>query len=255
VGLGRATRLLEYLVGHDKEYRATIRLGEARDTLDREGRLLETRSVPPLGRGELEAVLARVRGVLEQVPPAHSAIKVNGAPLYRAARRGEAVEVPPRRVEIRRLEMLSWEPPDLTVAVECSKGTYVRSLARDLGEALGTGGTLWELVRLRSGRFTLAESVPLAVLGTEGEAAAARVLPPEEMVRDLPRVSLGAEALRALSEGRPVEAGVSPEGDVAAFGADGRLYAVVRKTEEGLRPVKVFRGPEHPGFTPRELVC
>ena len=246
VGLGRATRLLEYLVGHDKEYRARIRLGEVRDTLDREGRVLEARPVPALTPGQIEEALARFRGALTQVPPAHSAIKVNGAPLYRAARRGEAVQAPPRRVEIRRLELLEWAPPDLTVTVECSKGTYIRSLARDLGEALATGGTLWELVRLRSGRFSLAQAVPLSVLEAEGESARSRLLPPEEMVRDLPAVALDDEALEALTSGQAVgAAGEGPDGEVAVFGAAGELYAVARRAEGGLRPVKVFRSSEH----------
>ncbi|NTU59714.1 MAG: tRNA pseudouridine(55) synthase TruB, partial [Deltaproteobacteria bacterium] len=104
VGLGKGTRLLEYLVGHDKAYRARIRLGEVRDTLDREGRVLETRSAQGVTALQVEAALAPLRGVIDQVPPAHSAIKIDGQPLYRRARRGEAIVAPPRRVEISRLE-------------------------------------------------------------------------------------------------------------------------------------------------------
>lgn len=242
VGLNRATRLLEYLVGHDKVYRAVVRLGEVRDTLDREGTLLETRPVPALTAAAVEAALEGLRGAVDQVPPVYSAIKVRGTPLHRRVRRGEEVTAPSRRVTIRRLDLLELCGADLTLEVECSSGTYVRSIARDLGEALGAGASLWALRRLRSGPFGLGESAPLAEVEAQGEGAWARVRPAEEMVGDVPAVRLtGDEAARfrvGLAVGRE---GLPDGADVVAFDADGDLLAIGRPEGGQLRPTKVFR--------------
>ncbi len=241
VGLGRATRLLEYLTGHDKAYRARVRLGRVTDTLDREGRLLEQRPVPPLDDERIEAALAGLRGPQLQVPPAFSAVKQGGERLYRRARRGEDVRPDPRPVTVHRLDLVKRDGPDLVLDVVCSKGTYVRSVARDLGEALGTGATLWELVRTRSGPFGLEDAVSLAEVEDRGPAAWDRVLPAARMVTGLPRVSVDARELALLADGRPVERGVSPGGDAAAvFGPDGDLVAVARPDGPLLRPAKVF---------------
>lgn len=241
VGLGKATRLLEYLVGHDKTYRAVIRLGEVRDTLDREGTVVETRAVPPLSAADLEAALARFRGELDQIPPVHSAIKLGGVPLHRRVRRGQVVEPAPRRVVVRRLKLLARDADDLTVEVECGSGTYVRSLARDLGEALSTGGTLWDLVRLRSGPFSVDEAATLAELEDEGEAAWRRVRPATEMVPGLPTVTFAEAEAAFVRTGRSVPNAGLPEGvDLAAFDEAGTLVAIVRAEGEVLRPAKVF---------------
>lgn len=241
VGLNRATRLLEYLVGHDKAYRAVVRLGEVRDTLDREGAVIETRPVPPLSPAAVEDALGRLRGTVDQVPPVYSAIKVGGVPLHRRTRRGQEVVVPPRRVTIHRLDLLGLTDNELTLEVECSSGTYVRSIARDLGEALGTGATLWELRRLRSGPFGLDASVSLADVEAEGEAAWARVRPAEEMVAGLPAVQLTQEEAARLRVGQGLEReGLAAGQDVAAFGSGGDLVAIARPEEGALRPAKVF---------------
>ncbi len=239
VGLGAATRLLEFLAGHDKRYRARIRLGERRDTLDREGRVLDAQPVPPLTPDQVEGVLARWRGETDQVPPAFSAVKVDGVPLHRRARRGEDVVPPTRTVRIHRLELLEMALPDLVVDVECSAGTYVRSLARDVGDALGTGGTLWELRRVRSGAFSVDEAHSLDDLEAAGPEAWDRVLPPERMVYDLARVDVSAEDGRALLHGRAVAAEGSP-GTVAAFDPEGRLVAIAERGAGVLKPRKVF---------------
>jgi tRNA pseudouridine55 synthase len=242
VGLGRATRLLEYLVGHEKAYRAHVRLGERRDTLDREGRLLETRPVPPITPAAVAVALDAFRGIIEQVPPVHSAVKVRGRPLHRRARAGEAVEPPPRTVEIRRLDLVDWSPPDLILDVVCSKGTYIRSLARDLGDALGTGGTLWGLTRTRSGPFSLEEAVSLEELEAEGTAAWTRVLPAMRMVQGLGQVTVGLEEAKSLISGLPVECPEPPPSEeVAVLDSSGRLLAVARSQGAAVRPVKVFQ--------------
>ncbi|GAB4260695.1 MAG: tRNA pseudouridine(55) synthase TruB [Deferrisomatales bacterium] len=244
VALGPATRLLEYLAAQDKAYRARIRLGERRDTLDREGRLEESCPVPPLTRSGVEAVLAGFRGTLLQVPPAFSAIKMGGERLYRKARRGEPVQPPPRQVEITRLELCRLAPPDLEIELECSKGTYVRSLARDLGRALGTEGCLWDLRRTRSGPFEDRQAVPLAAVVDEGAEAWGRVLPAEAMVRALPPVAVDAPAARRLAEGGAVPA-PSPgtEGPVAVFAPEGSLVCIAGYRDGALHPRKVFRAP------------
>ncbi|MBI5440141.1 MAG: tRNA pseudouridine(55) synthase TruB [Deltaproteobacteria bacterium] len=241
VGLGRATRLLEYLVCHEKGYRARLRLGQVRDTHDREGTLLEERLVPELSGEDVERALARFRGRILQVPPEHSAVKVGGVPAYRRARRGLPVALPERAVEIFRLELLEWAPPDLTIDVTCSKGTYIRSLARDVGEALGTGACLWDLVRTRSGPYGLADAVSLGCLEAEGLSAWARVLPPRKMVEGLRSFTVSPPDARALASGRRIEGAGKEEGDLAVFDQTGDLLAVARAEGGDLRPLKVFR--------------
>jgi tRNA pseudouridine55 synthase len=232
---------LEYLVAHDKTYRARLRLGELRDTLDRDGRLLEKRPVPPLDRAQVEGVLGRFRGRIEQTPPVYSSIKKDGVPLHRRVRRGELVEAPPRTVEIHRLELVALDPPDLAIELACSKGTYVRSLARDLGAALGTGGTLWELVRTRSGPFTLEQAISLAEVEGQGEATWAQILPPAQMVANLSAVVVDELGARTLASGRELPwAGAGAKGSVAVFDGAGELVAVAGSDRERLRPEKVF---------------
>ncbi|MEW6487093.1 MAG: tRNA pseudouridine(55) synthase TruB [Thermodesulfobacteriota bacterium] len=243
VGLGRATRLLEYLVGHDKEYRARIRLGERRDTLDREGRLLETLPVPSLSPRLIEEALARFRGAFVQIPPVYSAVKVQGVSLHRRARRGEAVEPPPRTVEIHELELVGIEGPDVLLRIACSSGTYVRSLARDLGSALGTAAALWELTRIRSGPFGLGDARSLAEVVAAGPEAWPWVLPAERMADGLPACAISAEEAREIAQGRALHR--VPEGEggpIALFGPGGTLVAVARPQGGCLQPVKVFDG-------------
>lgn len=243
VGLGRATRLLEYLTGHEKEYRARVRLGERRDTLDREGELLESVPVPALDPTALEEALARWRGTQVQIPPVYSAVKVRGVPLHRRARRGEDVSAPPRTVQIRELELLERQGPDLVLRITCSAGTYVRSLARDLGEALGTAATLWELTRTRSGPFGLEHAHSLDEVQAEGAGAWSWVLPADRMVEALPRLTVSAEDAAAVSRGRALPQSFEEGASVALFDGAGSLVAVARGLGEGLRPLKVFRDP------------
>lgn len=243
VGLGRATRLLEYLVGHDKEYRARIRLGERRDTLDRQGRLLETRPVPVLAPGAIEEALRRFRGTIVQVPPAYSAVKVQGVPLHRRARRGEEVEPPPRMVEIRELELVGIEEPDLLLRIACSSGTYVRSLARDLGEALGTAATLCELTRTRSGPFGLGEARSLEAVQAAGPGAWPWVLPAARMVEGLSACTISTEEAREVARGRALSRDAGEGRFVALFDEAGTLVAVARSQGGKLQPAKVFSEP------------
>ncbi len=239
IALGRATRLLEYVAGQSKSYRAVVRLGELRDTLDREGALLETRPVPPLSTADIEAAVAPFRGSILQVPPVYSALKLGGVPLHRRVRRGEDVQPSPRPVTITDLRVTTVSGADVTLELTCSAGTYVRSLARDLGDALGTGAILWDLERTGSGEFQLAETHDLKDVETAGAGAWEWVHPPERMVASLPRWEGGPEEVRALTSGRKISA-ASVQGRVAIFDVEGRLVAVAHAADGLLQPAKVF---------------
>jgi tRNA pseudouridine55 synthase len=161
VCLGRATRVSEYLLGHDKAYRATIRLGLETNTYDADGEIVATRAVN-VERAEVEQALAHFVGEIQQVPPMVSAIKRDGHKLYELARRGIEIERAARSVVIHGLELRDYQAPDVALEVSCSAGTYIRSLAHDLGAALGTGGHLIELTRTAAGPFTIDQAIPLA---------------------------------------------------------------------------------------------
>jgi len=163
MAVGKATRLLPYLSG-DKTYEGTITLGLQTSTDDISGDVLQRRSVPHLRAGDLEQALAGFSGTIHQRPPAVSAIRVNGQRLYSKARRGEVVVAPERQVVIHSLELLHWESPQLTIRVRCGAGTYIRSIARDLGEALGCGGTMASLRRTEAMGFGLHQAVTLSQL-------------------------------------------------------------------------------------------
>jgi tRNA pseudouridine55 synthase len=203
--LGEATKLTAYLQGQDKEYLATIRLGVATDTLDATGAMTAERPVPRLLAEEVRAVLQRFVGEIEQVPPMYSALHAGGRRLHELARAGIAVERAPRRVRVDAFELIEYALPRLRVRVACGSGTYVRSLAADVGETLGCGGHVEALVRTRVGSLRLAEAVPWAVI-QEGDAAAltAAVLPADQAVAHLPPVRLSPDAGRRLAQGRLV---------------------------------------------------
>jgi len=167
VCLGAATKVIEYLQNEGKTYYAEVVLGVATDTDDLEGQIIGEGTVPPLTVPDLDRALEPFRGASEQIPPMYAAIKIGGRKLYEIARAGETIERAPRRVRIDTLAVLGWEPPVVRLLVDCSKGTYIRALARDLGAALGCGGYLQRLVRLRTGPFFLDQALTLAELATE----------------------------------------------------------------------------------------
>src|SRR5579883_3079663 len=162
VCLGQATRVSEYLMNGTKQYRATIRFGAVSTTDDADGTITPTsKSLACLSLDRLSEALSDFIGDILQVPPAFSAIKLQGRPMYRSARAGQPVQAPPRVVHVDRIDVLGWESPDLILDVTCSKGTYIRALARDLGARVGTGAYLRSLVRTRSGAFQLEDSFSL----------------------------------------------------------------------------------------------
>ncbi|HEX9741786.1 MAG TPA: tRNA pseudouridine(55) synthase TruB [Nitrospiraceae bacterium] len=163
--LGRGTRIAEYLLEWDKEYRAVLRLGQSTDTQDATGTVLATRPLDGLTEEQIRAAIGRFRGRISQVPPMYSAVKVAGVPLYKSARAGKTVEREPRTVDIHEIEVLGIAGPDVTMRVRCSKGTYVRTLCADAGEALGVGGHLWSLERTRVGPLAIGQALTLDDIG------------------------------------------------------------------------------------------
>lgn len=195
IALGKATRLLQYMQ-QDKAYRATIRLGVRTTTDDLEGEVIATQSAAELTLENVKPLLELFEGKIQQVPPIYSAIQVQGKRLYNLARAGETVEVPERTVEIYQIQVLDWRPgelPEIEVAIACGSGTYIRALARDLGAALNTGGTLASLVRTRSCGFDLADSVTLEELEAQLQEKTFQPVPPEVPLAYLEAVPLSAE--------------------------------------------------------------
>ena len=238
LGLGPAARFLEYLVGLDKTYETTVRLGRATTTYDAEGEVTAERPVD-VTAADVAAALAAFRGPIRQVVPPHSAVKRDGRPLYESARRGEVIDLPQRDVVIHALNLLAYDPPLLTLRVACSSGTYIRSLAHDLGAALGCGGHVATLRRTAVGAFPVAQAVSLEALTPE--TLAAHLLPPEAAVAHMPRLEVDEVEATRLSLGQrlPAAAGATP-GDVAAFGPGGRFLGVVEIDGDVARPRKML---------------
>jgi len=164
VCLGRGTRIIEFLVDTTKTYRAQIELGKATDTYDSSGRVTQQGDTSGIDQAKLESALESFRGSIRQTPPMYSAVKHKGQPLYKLARAGIDVERKSRTVKIHRLELINWQPPLATVEIECSKGTYIRSLAHDLGQSLGCGAYLKSLVRTRCGIFDIKDAISISQL-------------------------------------------------------------------------------------------
>ncbi len=214
--IGKATRLAQFLAAGEKEYLACIRLGSATDTYDASGAVTSGSDEAPssVSAGALETALSRFRGRYLQAPPAYSAKQTGGVRAYSQARKGKAVGLSEVEVEVRALELMSVEGPDLTVRLVTSPGFYVRSFAHDLGQHLGPGGHLLSLRRLRSGQFGLDEAVTLDVVVTEGRDVSRRMIGIDSLLTHLPEVRLTEEGCRWMAHGRPLAAEVlaSPPG-------------------------------------------
>ncbi len=250
VCVGDAVKLQRFLSEGDKSYRATIHFGAATTTQDAEGAITERGDPSRLDVETLRVALQRFVGTIEQVPPMYSAVRVDGRRLHEAARAGEEVERRARTVRIASLELvdLGREGDALlaTVLVHCGKGTYVRTLAADLGAAVGVPAHLAALRRLSAGPFRLEESVALdeveRLATSDPEALRRRLVPLEEAMRDHPAIRLGEAAARDLGHGRPVSAeGVLAGALCRALGPDGRLLAVCEEVAGQLRPLRVLR--------------
>jgi len=271
VCIGRATRVIEYLMAGNKVYRARVRLGISTDTYDTEGRVV-TQGPVEVDRDEVKAALAGFRGEIAQLPPVYSAIKRGGVPLHRLARSGVKVDrasLKARQVEIFRLELTDWEPPECTLEITCSPGTYVRALAHDVGQELGCGAHLLGLIRLASGEFSLDDAVTLEQFAqaVRGGHWLDMLQPIDAALARFPALRLDADAARRLCAGQgvPSPAGAGEmvgelEGGLArAYGPDGTFLALAAydSAVDFWRPRKVFvdaggrrtdsdrRSPEH----------
>jgi tRNA pseudouridine55 synthase len=247
VGLGRATRLLRFLTETGKVYRGEVAFGVATDTLDAAGTETDRRPMPELTADDVEAVLPRFVGTIAQIPPMVSAVKVEGRRLHERARQGEVVERAPRTVRIDRIDLegfTSGDYPRARLLVECGPGTYIRSLAADLGEALAGCAHLAWLRRLRVGPFPVEEARTLEEIAGDPDKA---VLSMIEGVRHLARVDVDGDTARAVSHGAvfPVTALGGDDdgpGPLAVVGPDGRLLALYQKGRAAARPLVVLTG-------------
>lgn len=239
--LGSATRLSDYVMHATKHYEARVHLGVTTTTYDAEGDVTAQHDTGHITRADVEAALEPFRGNIEQLPPMYSAIKQGGRKLYDLARAGETVERQPRPIRIDALDITDWQPPHFTLSVTCSAGTYIRSLAFDIGEVLGVGAHLAGLVRTASGRFTLADAVALDDLLAD-PAWTRHLIPPSVALADYPRLDLDTAAVEELRHGRPIQAEAGIPDDTLTFGYmdDDHLLAILRSRGRWWRPQKVF---------------
>jgi len=245
--LGRATRFSRYLVATSKTYRATVTLGASTTSYDAEGEIVSRGDTGGVTREAIEAGLVGFRGSILQTPPMHSALKHEGQPLYRLARQGITVPREPRRIEVSRLELTAWQPPDITLEIDCGKGFYVRSLAHDLGQVLGCGGFLSGLTRLRVGHLHLADACSLEAL--EDAAATGNfeglTLPVEALVAGLTALVLDDARARSLAQGNRVGLNTgeaAPEDSpYRVYNTTGKFIGVARlETEDLIRPERIL---------------
>ena len=240
IAIGEATKVAGRMLNATKDYDFTILLGEETDTLDAEGEVVATSGVRP-DPSQIQAILPQFTGSIDQVPPAHSALKIDGKPAYKRARAGEAVEIKPRRVTIDQLRIIDHKPDALTLAATVSKGTYVRSLARDIAHALGTVGHVSYLRRTRAGPFDLERAVSLDFLE---EAAKARqltrtVLPLEAALDDIPALPVTSRQAEMLRQGQRL-AGFPAQPGLQLATQDECPVALVEASADGLRVVRGF---------------
>ena len=242
VFVGRATRAVEFTEGYDKEYEAALRLGLTTDTQDVTGRVLEERPAQ-VSREELEAALEGFRGSISQVPPMYSAVKVGGKKLYELARRGKEVERRPRQIQIHRLTLLGQgEEGDWLLRVSCSKGTYIRTLCHDIGQALGCGGTLSRLRRTRVGPFTRGIPLEEALRRAKEEGPQALLTPVEACFAQYPAFQTNPPQARSVYHGAAFPC-TAQEGFYRVYGPEG-AFLMLGKVQSGeMRTVKSFFPP------------
>ena len=243
IALGKATRLLQYLPP-EKAYNATIRLGVRTTTDDLEGKIISQQPVTGLSLETVTTALKQFIGRIEQIPPAYSAIQVQGKRLYELARKGEAVEVPVRTVEVFRIDILNWRDsnfPELDVVITCSSGTYIRAIARDLGAILETGGTLSALCRTVSGGFHIADSLRLSELEALLQAGTFEPIPPDAGLQHLPSISLGDEIAVKWRQGQRVAVLENITGEtLRVYDGEGRFLGVGKFQDAVLIPAMVY---------------
>jgi tRNA pseudouridine55 synthase len=241
--LGPAVRLSEYVSASDKRYQAVIQLGTTTDTYDADGKTTSNLPVN-VTEEQFNTELQKFVGRIEQVPPPYSAIKIQGKKAYELARKGEEVELEPRIIDVYSLELLEWAPPEVVIDVNCSSGTYVRSLANDLGERLGCGATLTGLRRTKNGRFTLRDAVPLRKLNEAFMDGSwyQYLIPAADALTDWPGIELSDEHMETIRHGHriPAEPGSGPK--AVGISGQGELVALLELDADAMewQPKKVF---------------
>ncbi len=239
--LGGATRLSQYMMRTRKVYRATVKLGTTTTTDDAEGDILNETDPAGLSLADIEAALPAFVGEIQQIPPMYSAVKVGGRKLYELARAGQVIEREPRKARIHAIRARAWRQPLLDLEVECGSGVYIRSLARDLGEALAVGGSLAGLTRIASGIFHLRDSVSLECV-EQGESWLERLVSPYDALERHPRLFVQADEIKRLRQGqfiaRPAEATAE---EVFAFDSERELVAILQPRGPEWKPRKVFQ--------------
>lgn len=245
--LGKATRLVRYLESDDKAYTAQLKLGITTETLDSEGKVLDTREYTPPSLERIKEVLAGFQGAISQRPPAFSALKVSGIPSYRLARQGTPPKHGERTVTILSIDLLEYRDPLIRFSVQCSKGTYVRTLCADIGERLGMGAHLTSLIRTQAGQFGLEQAITLERLAemAAGGNGGSALIPPEEALHKLRSVIVDRVAAERIAHGSSLEipADGLPEGGsdpIRILGHDGQLLAVARVHDRLLQPETVL---------------
>jgi len=244
--VGPAVRLSEFVSASDKRYHATIHLGSSTDTYDADGSITSTGSSSweEITEEKFNEVLQHFVGEIVQVPPPYSAVKVKGKKAYEMAREGEEVDLEPRKIQVYSLDVLEWAPPEVVIDVYCSSGTYVRSLANDLGKELGCGAHLIGLRRTKSGRFTLRDAVPLRRLEEAFDAGTwyRNLIPAAEALADWPMVELNTDQVELVRHGHRFAANEGSKGWARGVSEQGDLVALLEVDEESgeWQPRKVF---------------
>ena len=262
--MGQATRLMEYMIDGRKIYRAELTLGAVTDTYDADGQVLETADPSGITRAQVEALLPVFTGTVQQQPPMYSALKHEGQRLYDLARAGVEVERPTREVTVYDLSLTDWAPPKLTVVAECGRGFYMRTLAQDIGQALGCGAHLSALTRLQAGTFSIEDGISLERFEHSAAEGAWRdlLLPPDAAVADLESLALEPAGERQLRNGQPVTvrpgagAGVTYAEHAErrrAYSSAGRFLAIVRfnRAQNQWQPERVFDLAEPSPLAPK----
>ncbi len=249
VCLGQATRVVEFLVNTSKTYRAEIELGIATDTFDASGKVTQRADPSPVDLDRLQSALSSFRGSIRQTPPMYSALKHRGQPLYKLARAGVSVERRSRTVTIHRLELVSWQPPVAVLEIECSKGTYIRSLAHDLGQALGCGAHLKSLVRTRCGIFDIKDAIPLDRLEEAFHQGDWQryLYPVDSVLQDMPALVVDEAIWANMRNGQSIDLADNQVKDAGktycrAYSQEGRFLGILSYVPDtGLwHPKKVF---------------
>jgi tRNA pseudouridine55 synthase len=242
LALGKATRLLQYLPG-EKAYQATIRLGIRTTTDDLEGDIITSTPCPGLNLENVKTTLSQFIGKIEQIPPSYSAIQVDGKRLYDLARKGEIVEVPVRTVEVSQIQVLDWRDgdfPELDVAISCGAGTYIRAIARDLGIALNTNGTLAGLIRTESSSFHLQNSLTFTDLETQLQSGIFQPLSPDTPLQHLPSIDLPPLSAKKWCQGQKIPLNMNIPGFVRVYETETNFLGIGKLEDDLLIPQMVL---------------